>query len=259
MDTKIKNYLGITIIAAIIFSVIASLWHVNSYSKSVSPDLSFSVSGEGKIVAVPDIAQLSFGVLTEGGNNLTDLQRENTEKINRVITFLKENGIDAKDIKTQSYNITPRYQYFSCPPSVNKEEIIPCPPSRIVGYTINQDISVKIRELDNTGDILAQVVDSGVNTVSGPDFTVDDPTELQNQAREDAITEAKNKAKTIAKAGGFRLGKLLSIQEGFYFPRTIQAQLYAKAESYVGDLESPSIEPGSQEIVVNVTLTYEIK
>jgi len=102
-------------------------------------------------------------------------------------------------------------------------------------------------------------VDSGVNTVSGPDFTVDDPTELQNQAREDAITEAKNKAKTIAKAGGFRLGKLLSIQEGFYFPRTIQAQLYAKAESYVGDLESPSIEPGSQEIVVNVTLTYEIK
>lgn len=259
MDAKIKNYLGITIIGAIIFLVASSFWYISSFSKSVSPDRNFSVTGEGKVVAVPDIAQLSFDVLTEGGKNLADLQTENTRKANRVIAFLKKSGIDDKDIKTQFYGITPRYQYFSCPISINKEGAAPCPPSQIVGYTINQDISVKIRELNKTGDILAKVVENGVNTISGPSFTVDDPTELQNQAREEAIAEAKNKAKTIASAAGFRVGKLLAMQEGTYSPWTISTQLYTKEAGYGGDSMSPSIEPGSQEIRVNVTLTYEIK
>ena len=258
MDTKIKNYLGITIIATLILSVAASFWYMNSFSKSVSPDHSFSVNGEGKVVTVPDIAQLSFGVLAEGGKNLADLQTENTKKANRVIAFLKESGVEDKDIKTQSYNITPRYQYFSCPPS-NKQDVAPCPPSEIVGYSISQDISVKIRELHKTGAVLAGIVEKGANTVSGPAFIVDDPTELENQAREEAITEAKNKAKTIAEAGGFRIGKLISIQEGFYSPWPISNQLYAKESGYGGDSVSPSIEPGSQEILVNVTLAYEIE
>ena len=131
MDTKIKNYLGITIIAALALFVVASFWYMNSFSKSVSPDHSFSVNGEGKVVTVPDIAQISFGVLTEGGKNLADLQTENTKKANRVIAFLKESGVEDKDIKTQSYNITPRYQYFSCPPS-DKQYATPCPPSEIL-------------------------------------------------------------------------------------------------------------------------------
>jgi uncharacterized protein YggE len=232
---------------------------VNSFSKSVSPERNFSVNGEGKIIAVPDIAQFSFGILTDGGKNLADLQRVNSEKSNKVIAFLKENGVDEKDIKTQSYNISPRYQHFSCPPSIKNTEIVPCPPSEIVGYTISQDISVKVRELNKTGDLVAGVIEKGANTVSGPSFTVDDPTTLQNQARKEAIIQAKDKARTIAEAGGFKIGKVISIQEGGYFPQIFRTQIYAKDEGYGGDIESPSIEPGSQEIVVNVTLTYEIK
>lgn len=269
MDTKVKNYLGIAIIAAIALSIIAGFWYVNSFSKyvnsfskSVSPDRSFSVNGEGKVVAVPDVAHLSFGVLTEGGKNLADLQKENTDKVNRVVAFLKENGIEEKDIKTQYYNINPRYQYFSCPSPIPVEDDIrtpiPCPPSEIVGYTINQSVLVKIRELNKAGDIVAGVVNNGANTVSGPSFTVDDPTELQNQARTEAIAEAKEKAKAVAMAGGFRLGKLLSIYEDVSLPEP-PIPYASEFDGEGGDSFSRVIEPGSQEIRVSINLVYEIK
>ena len=91
MTTQIKNYLGIAIIISIIIFVF-SFWNfTNSYSKSIEPSSfrSFSVSGEGKVVAVPDIAQFTFSVITEGGKNLTVLQKENTEKTNKAISFVK--------------------------------------------------------------------------------------------------------------------------------------------------------------------------
>lgn len=232
--------------------VIAVFWYVSAYSRSVVPERTFTVSGEGKTVAVPDVAEINFGVLTEGGKNLADLQRENTEKINEAVSFLKEEGIDEKDIKTQYYNISPRYQYFSCPVSLGFENIRPCPPSEIIGYSISQSLSVKIRSLNKAGDILAGVVERGANNVSGPNFTVDDPVKLQNEAREKAIKQAREKAKSMAKAGGFRVGRLISIQEGFSGPPIIYA-LEAKVSA------GSSLEPGSQEIISNVTLIYEIR
>ena len=235
---------------------IAAFWYVSAYSRSVVPERSFSVSGEGKAVAVPDIAQLSIGVLTEGGKNLADLQKQNTEKINLIISYLKEQGIDPKDIKTEYYNISPRYQYFSCPPiPLVIETPRPCPPSEIIGYSISQNISVKVRDLGKAGDVLAGVVEEGANSVSGPNFTVDDLVDFENKAREEAIKRAREKAKSMARAGGFRLGKLISIQEGFSgYP----VPLYFEKADGLGS-SGPAIEPGSQEVSVIITLTYEIR
>lgn len=253
MDNKIKNYLGVSIIGAIVLLTISMIWYVWAFSDSASPQRSFQVQGEGKVVAVPDVAEISFGVTTEGGKNIADLQKENSEKANKVIAFLKQSGVDGKDIKTQYYNISPRYQYYSCPIAESRAE--PCPPSEIVGYTISQSVSVKVRELGKTGDILAGVAENGANTVSGPSFTIDDPTELQNQARAAAIAKAKEKARAVAKAGGFRLGKISSIQEGISYPIPIMFEAAALGKGGA----APSIEPGSQEVTVNVTIIYEIK
>jgi len=257
MDIKIKNYLGLALIGGIVFVILAGFWFVSSTSGSLPPNRTFYVAGEGKVVAVPDVAELTFGVLTEGGNNLAELQKENSEKINKVISFLKENNIEEKDIKTQSYNISPRYQYFSCPAPLSVSAK-PCPPAEIVGYSINQNILVKVRDLGKVGDVLTGVVKNGANSVSGPNFTIDDPTELQNKAREEAIGKAKQKAQAIAKAAGFRLGKLISISETS-FPQPMPYLKSAAFEMGGGSEISPSIEPGSQEITANVSLTYEIK
>lgn len=257
MTEKVKNYLGIVLIISILVVAFSAWKYVRYYGQSIEPSSfrSFSVSAEGKVVAVPDVAEFTFSVITEGGTDIASLQGENTEKTNQAIAFVKSNGVDAKDIKTRSYNLTPRYQRFSCPRALG--EVEPCPPPEIVGYTITQAVLVKVRDFTTIGTILAGVVQGGANTVSQLNFTIDDPDEPQGEARTEAITKAKEKAKSIAKVAGFRLGRLLSISESGRTPPPIffrEAALGVSAAPAV-----PAIEPGSQDVVVNVTLTYEIQ
>lgn len=257
MSEKIKDYVGVAIIISLLL-VGASAWsYVKSYSKQIEPGSfrSFSVSGEGKVVAVPDVAQFTFSVITEGGKNVADLQKQNTEKVNRAIEFVKKNSVDAKDIKTQQYNIEPRYQYSSCPRNAGV-----CPPPEIVGYTIRQVVLVKVRDFGKVGDLISGIVQNGANSVSGLQFTIDDPTKVQNEARAEAIAKAKEKAKSIAEAGGFSLGQLLSIDEGSMpYPMYERFAVTKEMGGGADSAPSPIIEPGSEEILVTVTLRYEIK
>ena len=259
MDKKIKNHLGIGALVSMVILATSSLIFANIYSKSIEPSSyrSFSVSGEGKVVAVPDVAQFSFSVITEGGKNIGDIQQENTQKANRAIALLKDSGIEDKDIKTASYSLQPRYQYFSCPVSKNSSAK-PCPPPEIVGYTISQTVSVKIRDFEKIGEILSGVVLSGVNSVSELSFTIDDRTEIENQARQEAIAVAISKAESIAQAGNFNLGKILSINENS-FPVFNQYKTLGIGGSEDFAVSAPVIEPGSQEVSIGVTISYEIR
>ncbi|MDI6734499.1 MAG: SIMPL domain-containing protein [Patescibacteria group bacterium] len=259
MTEKIKNYLGIAIIISILIIAVSCWNYVRYFRDSIEPSAfrSFSVSGEGKVVAVPDVAQFTFGVVTEGGKNIADLQKNNTEKVNKAIAFIKAQGVDSKDIKTRSYNLEPRYENYTCP-----REGGVCPPPKIVGYTINQSVLVKIRDFTKIGDILSDVIQNGANTISELQFTIDDLTEVQNKARAEAIDKARDKAYKMAEAGGFGVGRLLSIDENNnYYPRPA---MYEKATLGMGGgdsqtLPAPTIEPGSQEVTANIVLRYEIK
>lgn len=258
VDNKIKTYLSVAVVGALLIFAYSAFLYTDSYSKSIEPSSfrSFSANGEGKAVAIPDVAQFTFSVITEGGKDIAQLQKANTEKTNKAIEFVKSNGVEAKDIKTQNYDLSPRYQYFSCP--VSRDESKPCPPAEIVGYKITQTVLVKIRDFSKIGAILSGVVQSGANSVSQLSFEIDDPTAVQNQAREEAIKKAKEKAESIAKAGGFSLGRLLSIEEGGYSPQPIYSMMKSAAFG-VDEAATPTIEPGSQEITINIILKYEIE
>jgi len=260
MNEKIKNFIGATIIFSLFILAYSALSYVKSYSKSVdfSFSQSFLVSGEEKVIVIPDVAKFTFSVISQGGKDIGRLQKENTEKTNKAIEFLKSQGTEPKDIKTQGYNLEPRYQYFSCPKPLD-EVSRPCSPPEIVGYTITQNVGVKVRDFSRIGDVLGGVVENGANSVSQLSFEIDDPVKLQNEAREKAILQAKEKAALIAKAGGFRIGKLLSIEEGFIRPFARFEALGKGGEEVPVLTPSPIIEPGSQEITVNVTLRYEIE
>lgn len=262
MDIRIKNYLGIAVIVTVLLLGYSVWSYVGSYAASIQPSSfrSFAVTGEGKVVAVPDVAEFTFSVVTEGGKNIADLEKKNTDATNGAIQYVKNNGVDKKDVRTQSYNITPRYQYYSCPGDASGSAR-PCPPSEIVGYTIAQTVLVKVRDFSKVGDILSGVVGSGANQTSGLSFTIDDPTTVKNQARTEAIEKAQAQAKVIAAAGGFQVGRLLSLDENNNYPQPVY---YDKVFGMGGAALSaapaaPQIEPGSQEVVVNVTLRYEIK
>ena len=279
MNDKQKGYFGVAIVLVLFVFAWAAFQYVSAYSRSIQPSSfrSFSVSGDGKAVGIPDVAAFTFGIVTEGGKDIATLQSENTKKVNAAIAFLKSSGVEAKDIKTEYYSLDPRYQYFNCntpiyydnarggttAPSGASTSIAPspkpCPPSEIVGYTINNTVSVKVRNFEKVGEIIAGVTAAGANTVSSLNFTIDDPTMLENEARAEAIAKAKAKAESIARAGGFRLGRLLSIEENnSYYPyRAYDA--FGKGGAELTAAPAPMIEPGSQDTTVTVTLRYEIK
>lgn len=265
MTEKIKNYLGWVLIIGILLVALSAWRYSGAYSRSVRPDSfrSFAVSGEGRAVVVPDIATFTFGVITEGGTDVGQLQIENTNKVNQAITFLKQSGIAEQDIQTSGYNLTPRYQNVFCNPQPGQTRI--CPPASIVGYTVNQSVMVKIRQdnFSQIGTVMSGVVGEGANTVSQLNFTLDDPAMAENEAREQAIKQAQEKAKSVARAARFSLGDLLAIEEGGYQPfYGLESAKYDRAVGMGGDMVSPApapvIEPGSQEIMINVTLRYAI-
>ncbi len=261
MNEKIKNYLGMSGIGAIIIIALSISFFVYSFSQYSRPYSyrSFQVTGEGKVTAIPDISTFNFSIISQGDKNIIAIRKENTDKNNKVIAFLKANKVADKDIKTQNYSVEPRYKYFNCP--VSTYETKPCPPAEIVGYTITQTVDVKIRDFDTIGAILAGVVENGANVVSMLSFSIDDLESIKNKAREEAIAKAKVKALSIAKSAGFTLDRLISVSEdgpltyqGVY-PVTMSRDMKSEMPPPV---VAPTIEPGSQEVVVNITLNYEI-
>ena len=258
MNDKIKAYVGAMLVVALAVASYGVLVYVQAYAKNVNPSgyRSFSVTGEGKAVAVPDVAQFNFSVITEGGRDIATLQKTNTDKVNKALDFVKGQGVDSKDISTQSYEVQPRYQYSSCYTGT-------CPPPQIVGYTVQQSVEVKVRDFGKIGNLVSGVVDNGANQVSQLTFTVDDPAAVQDQAREEAIQKAQAKARAVARSGGFGLGDLLSIDEGYNYPQPYYAYGMGgseiKSDVSIGGGNAPAIEPGSQDVVITVTLRYEIR
>jgi hypothetical protein len=251
MDEQTKKWALLAGLAVIVF-VPVLMWSTLKTPARISggsQNEGFVVNGDGKTVFVPDVAQFTFNVITNGqGKDIQSLQKQNTETANTVIKFLKDNGIKDQDITTQSYDLYPQYQYSGGA-------------SRINGYEINQGVSVKVRDMDKAGDVLAGVVSSGANSVSQLKFTVDDPEDIKNQARIKAVKNAKERAKKIASATGIRLGRIISIEENFTSD-PVTAYNGTLAKGMGGSdiaVPSPDIQSGSQEVAVSVMLRYEIK
>ena len=120
-----------------------------------------TILGEGKVTAIPDIAQISLGIQTEK-LTVAAAQKENTDKMNQIIKELKDLGIEAKDIQTTNYNIYPRYDWL------DGQQLLR-------GYIVSQNVSIKIRDLEKVGTVVDKAGSLGANEVGGPYFTLDEP------------------------------------------------------------------------------------
>lgn len=263
MSSTVKNWFGIAGIFALLVWAYGFTNIVGTIRAAVPAQNSVSVAGEGKVVAIPDIAQFSYSVINEGGKDIAKLQKDNTDKGNKIIDLLKKNGVEAKDIKTSSYDISPRYTTYNCYQTYGVDgSVKPCPPSEITGYTVTQSVSVKVRDFAKISNLLGGVATLGANNVSSLSFAVEDPDLLKTQARAEAIVKARAKAQAMASAGGFRLGRLLGVDEGStgrnYYDYAAP-MMSLKAESGGVASPAPVVEAGSQDITVTVTLRYEIR
>lgn len=205
----------------------------------------FSVSGEGKITMVPDIAIVTVGV-TAQGSSVSRIQQELNTKMNGIIEAVKKTGVDQKDIKTSHYNISPTYDYSSGT-------------NRITGYQADSNLTIKVRKIDNANAVIDAATSNGANEVGGVTFDVDDKTKAENQARELAVNDAKSKADAAARAAGFKLGRVIHYSEGGgSAPRPVMYDAKMAIPEAGGGVPT-QVEPGTSELTVNVTLSYELQ
>ena len=233
----------------VVFLAILSVFFLVSINQKLNTAMTtntVSFSGEGKVLAKPDVAVVDFSIVTEAVTSKA-AQDVNSEKSNKVTDFLKKQKIDDKDIKTTSYNIYPQYEY--------PRGGIP----RIRGYQVSQTIEVKVRNLDNVSSILDGVVTAGANQVSNLDFKIDNPEKLKAEARGKAIEDAKNKAKELKNQLDIKLGRIINFSEGVVgYPVPMYESVMLGKGGGVGG-GGPSVPSGENEITINITITYQIK
>ena len=266
-----NSVLAVTILLAIFLGVksLNALKENSKIGQGIYPSNIISVTGKGEVMAIPDTGSFSFSI-TEEGKTVNLAQEKASKKTNTIIDALKALGIDEKDIKTTSYNSYPKYQYSSsvCPmyePAGGVSMPRYCPPGKdvLTGYEVSQTISVKVRKTADAGAVLTKVGDLGAANISGLSFVIDDMEKVQDEARDKAIEDAKEKAKILAKSLGVKLKKIVSFSENGYYPMPYAGYgmggMELQAKDATVSSAPPQLPPGENEVVSNVTITYEIE
>jgi uncharacterized protein YggE len=217
---------------------------------STPPADTITVSGQGSATVVPDVAKIDYSV-TEDAKSVADAQTAATTKSNAALAALAADGIADKDVKTIAYNVSPQYSYPTCPPGVF------CPNSSgtITGYEVSQTLEVTVRDTSKAGDVLQKLGSLGVSNISGPNFTVDDPTTVESEARADAINKAKASAALLAAQLGVHLGRIVN----FYEDNGAQPPAaYGVSAMTSGKAAAPVLPTGENETTSSVSITFEI-
>jgi uncharacterized protein len=207
----------------------------------------FTVQGEGEATAVPDTAELNMGI-TKQAATVQEAQNQVNDVMNTIIQDLQTLGVEKEHIKTTNYSVNPDYD-FSGGRQVAK------------GYTVSQDIRIKVTPIEQANKALDIATSRGATNIGGITFTLNDEEKekLQETARKDAIMQAKKKAESISRESGIKLGKLVNIYvadtppDVMPYGRGADLSLEQKAEP----VPATEISPGENTVRVSVTLSYE--
>ena len=199
-----------------------------------------AVTGHGEVGAVPDMAHVSAGVITDG-KTAADALAANNKAMRALLDRLKALGIDPRDVQTASFNVAPKYRY--------PKEAAP----ELVGYTVNHQLSIKVQKIDQAGVVMDDLVKDGANQVNGVSFGVKDTRKLLDEARKLAIADARRKAEIYAAGAGVKLGKVLRISEvevGYPVPQMLSREEFDKG--------GVPLATGELKLSINVTVAWEI-
>ena len=202
------------------------------------------VTGVGKATVAPDVAILSLGIEAQAVT-VTEAQQQAAQAMDAVMGVLDSHGIDEKDIQTQQYSIQPVREW-------RDEQYI------LVGYLVTNTVTVKVRNIEDTGSIIDDAVIAGgdytrINNIS---FTVDEPEAYYEDMRDEAMADAKDRAEQLAELGGVKLGKPIYIAENSSYTPSVVYLDYKAAEGAA--VPTTSISPGETELQLTVQVVYSI-
>jgi len=245
----LKIFINIFLGIAVVYLAVLSLNAIKArdyIGVSEEQRHSITVTGEGEVIGVPDIAKIQLGYSVEK-KTVAAAQKDNTDKMNAVIKKLKDDfKVDEKDIKTINYSIYAQYDW-------NKGA------QTFRGYEVSQSLEIKVREMEKVSQILDVVGTLGLNQIGSLTFKIDDEEALKQEARIKAIEAAKTKAEDLAKVAGVKLGRIISFSES---SDRVAPVAYSSSYKMTEDLgmggAAPEIEAGSTEIKIIATVEYEI-
>jgi uncharacterized protein YggE len=217
-------------------------------SGTLQPGVSgVSVQGIGTVLVKPDVVKMSTGVEIRA-TTVSDAQTQAATKLGAITNAVKGLGVKPEDIVTNSYDIQPNYVY-------NNQQ-----PPRLDGYIVRSQISLTIRDVSKAGAIIDAVGTAGATLAGGISFTLDNNADAVKQARQAAMTDAKNRAEQLAQSGGFGLGSVVNVTElGGNQPQPIVSSGQRLSAVDAAPAASTVIEGGQFKVVVNVQVIYAIK
>jgi hypothetical protein len=205
-----------------------------------------TVSGEGKVSGEPDLALITVGVSTLRPS-VAEARDAAATALTAVLDSMRANGVADDDLQTSQLSIYPEYDYDDGT-------------QRLRGFRVSNTVTAKLRDIDRTSEVVDGAITAGGDetTIQGITFTIDNPESLRQQAREAAVADAKRKAETLAAASGVEVGEPINITEsGGYQPPIPYAERAVGADDLQGAPSTP-IEPGELDVIINVSVTWEI-
>ena len=201
-----------------------------------------TASGAGTAQAVPDTAEMSFGVSTMSANAKSALD-EASRSAERIASAVKKLGIADEDIQTQDVSVYPQSV------DQNGKQVI-------TGYQASLSVRVKVRDIAKLGEVISAANAAGANEISGPAFTIDDPAPVHAKAIDEAVVDARKSAEAMAKAAGRSVGAVLSMSSSDV--GLVPGQMYS-ASDVAGAAKAVPIEPGQLAITASVVVVFELK
>jgi len=201
-----------------------------------------TASGAGTTQAVPDTAEMSFGVTTLSANAKLALD-EAAKSAAQIASALKKQGIADEDIQTQDVSVYPQ--------TVDQDG-----KQVITGYQASLSVQVKVRDISKLGEVISAANAAGANDISGPTFTIDDPAPARAKAIDEAVADARKSAEAMAKAAGKSVGEVLSMSSSDV--GVVPGPMYSTSDM-AGAAKDVPIEPGQLDITANVVVVFELK
>jgi len=210
-----------------------------------------TVMGQGRISYNPDLALINLGVQIDKAKQAEEALKQLNDKVNKIISAVFAEGIEAADISTQNYNLYPQYDY--------QNNI-----SSVAGYNANQQLSIKVKDYDVNPERLNRVIaaasKAGANQINSLSFDAANINDLKQQARVLALQDAQAKSGELMAAAGVKIKNIAGWWENVVASPLSPAYGLGGGQDKGGALDYSAQTPsGSREVVIEVGLNYNIK
>jgi hypothetical protein len=203
------------------------------------------VTAEGKTTRVPDVATIRSGVVSQGATAAAALA-DNAARMARVLAAIKRAGVQPRDVQTANVSLNPQYRYADGKPP------------EVTGYQASNTVSIRFRDIARAGAILDALVGEGANQIDGPNLSIDKPEAALDEARTDAVKQARARAELYARAAGLSVARIISISEagqndgGSPPPRVFA--MAARADKVATDIAA-----GEADVTVTLSVRFLLK